>query len=64
VVWEVDTDIYQALEREPAATTYPPEHIYIPTGDKGVAVDLDISTFPQGIRERLLTWAHLHSHRG
>ena len=43
VVWDVNVDIRQALKRERAPTTCPPERIYIPTG----------------IRERLLTWAHI-----
>ena len=42
VLWDVDVDIRQALERELAPATCPPECTYVPTG----------------IRNRLLTWAH------
>ncbi|XP_038834959.1 transmembrane protein 178A isoform X2 [Salvelinus namaycush] len=42
VVWDVDVDIRQALEREPAPWNCPPARIYVPTG----------------IKDLLLTWAH------
>jgi hypothetical protein len=42
VLWDVDVNICQALEREPAPATCPPECTYIPTG----------------IKDRLWTWAH------
>lgn len=42
VLWDVDVDICQALEREPAHDTCPPECTYVPTG----------------IRDWLLTWEH------
>ena len=41
--WKVDVDICQALQREPAPATCPLECIYVPTG----------------VREWLLTWAHI-----
>ena len=30
VLWDIDMDIHQALEREPAPATCPPERIYVP----------------------------------
>ena len=32
VLWDVDVDFRQALEREPAPATCPAERTYIPTG--------------------------------
>lgn len=42
VVWDVDVEIRQALEREPTPLNCPPGHTYV----------------PKGIRDWLLTWAH------
>ncbi|XP_031686762.1 uncharacterized protein LOC109895252 isoform X2 [Oncorhynchus kisutch] len=39
VVWDVDADIRQALEKEPAPTNCPAERIYVPT-DKELTADL------------------------